>query len=141
MQHCQCYDNQYLFQSKDPMRFQLFMDDFPERIILGTTIESNRANEYSKAPSIYHRMNGLRTLSDCGYETMISIEPIIDFDLPEMIEIIKTAKPWFVSIGADSKRNYLPEPSKEKTETLISELSTFTNVKIKENLRRILNGY
>ena len=35
--------------------------------------------------------------------------------------------------------NNLPEPSKEKTLKLIKELNKFTEVKIKNNLNRILN--
>lgn len=46
--------------------------------------------------------------------------------------------PKFVSIGADSKKHNLPEPSKEKIEALIRELSLFTEVKIKDNLRRLM---
>jgi hypothetical protein len=34
---------------------------------------------------------------------MITIEPIIDFDLEEFTELIKLASPLFIAIGADSK--------------------------------------
>ena len=68
----------------------------------------------------------------------LSIEPIMDFDLEPFVQIIKNIKPKFVSIGADSKNHNLPEPSKEKIEVLIRELKKFTEVKIKDNLKRLL---
>jgi hypothetical protein len=69
---------------------------------------------------------------------MISIEPIMDFDLEELVVWIKNLKPEFVSIGADSQRNNLPEPSKEKIERLIEELKKFTEIKLKSNLKRLM---
>ena len=52
--------------------------------------------------------------------------------------MIAMCEPIFVSIGADSKRNNLPEPPAWKVERLIEELRKFTEVKVKENLNRIL---
>ena len=64
----------------------------------------------------------------------------MDFDLPELIEIIQHCKPVQVNIGADAspKRNKLPEPPKEKILELIAELEEFTTVVQKKNLRRLL---
>ena len=72
------------------------------------------------------------------YERMVSIEPLMDFDLDEFGVMIKTCKPKFVSIGADSKGHHLPEPPKEKIIELIKELKTFTEVREKPNLRRLM---
>jgi len=36
------------------------------------------------------------------------------------------------------KGNHLPEPSKDKIELLIDELSKFTKVKVKDNLKRLM---
>lgn len=68
----------------------------------------------------------------------LTIEPIMDFDLPEMVDLIKTANPLKVNIGADSKNNHLPEPSKEKLLALIDELKKFTVIDQKRNLSRLL---
>lgn len=68
----------------------------------------------------------------------VSIEPIMDFDLYEFLQIINICKPEMVEIGADSKNNGLPEPGKEKIEQFIYELQTITTVKMKDNLERIL---
>ncbi len=69
---------------------------------------------------------------------MVTIEPIMNFDLDIMIKWLKDIKPKWVNIGADSKGHNLPEPSKEKVESLIKELKKFTEVKIKPNLKRII---
>ncbi len=47
------------------------------------------------------------------HEVMVTIEPIMDFDLEPFVEMIKNTKPKFVNIGADSKGHNLPEPSSE----------------------------
>ena len=69
---------------------------------------------------------------------MVTIEPILNFDLKEFIEIIKWSDPVQVNIGADSKGHNLIEPSKKKILKLISELEKFTKVHLKENLNRLL---
>ena len=71
-------------------------------------------------------------------ERMVTIEPIIDFDLNIIVDWIKRIKPKWVNIGADSKGHKLPEPSKEKIEALIKELKKFTEVRIKPNLNRLI---
>ena len=44
----------------------------------------------------------------------------------------------FVSIGADSGKNNLPEPPSQKLKALIDELEKFTEVRVKKNLKRLL---
>ena len=68
------------------------------------------------------------------YRKMVSIEPILDFDLLTMVGWIKAVKPEFVSIGADSKGHHLPEPSTGKLQRLCDELRMITEVKVKSNL-------
>lgn len=69
---------------------------------------------------------------------LITIEPLFDFDLPELIELIKSCRPQQVNIGADSGRNNLPEPSSDKIEELFERLNQFTEVKLKANLTRLI---
>ena len=71
------------------------------------------------------------------FRTMVSIEPVLDFDLFDFVEFIQRISPDYVSIGADSKNKGLPEPSAEKIERLIIELEKFTEVRIKSNLARL----
>lgn len=136
LEYCRKYpDNTYLFQSKNPYRFYSF-SPYPNKVIWGTTIESNRDyKKISKAPKVFERFDAMRRNNE---RNMVSIEPIMDFDLNIFVDWIKEIEPEFVSIGADSKGSNLPEPSPEKINKLIIELKKFTEVRIKPNLKRLL---
>ena len=100
LQHCLKYPNTYLFQSKNPRRFLHFISEYedfiPRNVIWGTTIETNRdLQRISKAPSPYQRYSMMIWIKR---KTMISIEPIMDFDLNTMVEWIYSIHPLFVSI-------------------------------------------
>ncbi len=134
LEHCHRYSNRYLFQSKNPARFNAFL--FPENTTLGTTIETNRHFPLvSKAPYPFERMKAMVKIT---LPRMISIEPIMDFDFDVFVEWMHAIKPEFVSIGADSKGHKLPEPEPSKILDLIAELQGFTAVKIKDNLKRLV---
>jgi hypothetical protein len=90
-------------------------------------------------PLVNNRVDAMRAISE-QVNTFVTIEPVMDFDLPEFIELIKKANLIQVNIGADTGRNHLPEPSAEKVMALISELQKFTMVKKKNNLKRILGN-
>ena len=129
--------NTYLFQSKNTQNMYQLKSHFPRRIIIGTTAETNKnMDKISKAPSTYYRLDWLKRFD--GILKMISIEPIMDFDLDVFLNKIKEVKPSFVSIGADSKNHHLPEPPAGKIKELIRELQKFTEVKIKPNLERLM---
>ena len=72
-----------------------------------------------------------------GFRKMITIEPVIDFDVYPLVSLIERINPEFVNIGADSKGHNLPEPSWFKIEQLIKELNRFTKSISKENLERL----
>ncbi len=136
VRNCYAYDNKYLFQTKNPSRFNKFEYPKDMDVILGCTIETNRDYAFqSKAPMTYLRKVEMQNLSQ---PKMVSIEPIMDFDLAGMVRWIKDITPEFVSIGADSKGHSLPEPPAEKVKALIEELRAITTVKIKDNLKRLL---
>jgi DNA repair photolyase len=133
--------NRYLLQSKNPIRILDFIDKLPPDVFIGTTIETNRTEYYeSKAPSYTERAKALGLLSEKGLDTMVTIEPIFDFDLDELVELVMIANPGWINVGADSKGHDLPEPSKEKVTALITELQSKTKVELKQNLDRILEG-
>lgn len=136
LEYCNTFNNTWVFQSKNPMRMYNYMSFFPKKSILGTTIETNREGN-SLAPVPASRAEWMGALSR-SFKTYVTIEPIIDFDISELVKMIKLARPSFVNIGADSKRNKLPEPSKAKVEKLIDSLRKFTEVRLKDNLGRIL---
>jgi DNA repair photolyase len=136
--NCKNYEgNTYLFQTKAPQNFWSFSTDYPRNVIFGVTLETNRDTllAYSLAPNPKSRVSNMKEWF--MERKMISIEPIIDFDLNEFVNMIKEISPEFVSIGADSKNSNLPEPSKEKIEELIKELRNFTEVKLKYNLKKL----
>ena len=139
LKHCEAYPkNRYLFQSKNPWRFP----DPPFHIdcILGTTIESNKRHPFKgKAPNVHQRAAALSHFLGLGYETMVTVEPILDFNILPMIELITTCDPRWVNIGADSKGHHLPEPSGAKIKELIAALEgAGIEVKQKSNLKRLM---
>ncbi len=140
LDHCNKYPtNKYLFQSKNTARFLDFANDYPPTCVFGTTIETNREDYViSKAPSYYDRVLNLSIMGSNGYETIVTIEPIFDFDLEELVDLIVVADATWINIGADSKGHDLPEPSKDQIIELINELKSRTDVKLKDNLKRII---
>jgi len=71
-----CYqypDNTYLFQSKNPARFVTANSWFPDNMILGTTIESNRVYHQS-SPMPFKRVVEMEKLANAGFKTMVTIE-------------------------------------------------------------------
>lgn len=130
-------DNTYLFQSKNPKRFYNRHGTYPITYLIATTIETNRTYPavMKNAPTPMIRKTAMVNLIA---RKTVTIEPIMDFDLPVMIEWITEISPEFVSIGADSQRNHLPEPPPDKIRALIEELGKITQVKQKDNLKRLL---
>ncbi len=138
MEHCSKFDNTYLFQSKNPRYFDAIPIHGPDKFILCTTIETNRVY-----PDIMQNSpDPIERAIDFGKipieDKYITIEPIMDFDLRSLISMVRYCNPIQVNIGADSGGNNLPEPSAEKIRSLIDELSIFTTVKEKKNLKRLL---
>lgn len=138
--HCEKYDNTYFFQTKNPKAYSEYGAHIAalNKINLCITLETNRWHtdimQYSPDPVI----RAMKFSEIPIKEKYITIEPIMDFDMDMFIRYIKVNNPLQVNIGADSGRNNLPEPSKEKVLELISELEKFTIVHQKSNLKRIL---
>ena len=136
LDRCKEFTNDYLFQTKNPGRILFF--NLPESKIC-TTIESNfHYWQMGNSPSPYQRAKYMEILAERGFETYVTIEPIMDFNLPNMVDLIKMCAPYQVNIGADSGKNNLPEPTKENILALIEELEKFTKVVKKSNLTRLL---
>ena len=124
----------FLFLTKNPKRYWDFdwLKAFDaKRHILGATIETNRdTSQFSSAPFTQDRYVYMRDLD--FPRKMVSIEPIMDFDLDIFTSWIRGIKPEFVYIGYDNySGNNLPEPNLEKTQALIKALEGFTEVRIK----------
>ena len=96
-------------------------------------METNRDKGYDKishAPLPTDRLVAMRLLKD-DMRKMISIEPIMDFDLDYFVNEIKAIKPSFAYIGYDNYNYGLPEPPLSKTIELMKQLKKFTEVRTK----------
>lgn len=140
LEHCQKFDNKYLFQTKNPKRILNFK--LPKSVIC-TTIESDvfYSEIMANSPKPYDRAKYMKMLSDCGFETFVTIEPILDFNLDALVDLIKQCSPEQVNIGFNTSfKVQLPEPNENKVIELINELKTFTNVVLKSNAKRIIKN-
>lgn len=113
----------FLLQTKNPATFNRVK--WPRNVILGITLETNRdslALAVSKAPTPSQRMRDFLAVDHPV--KMVTIEPIMDFDLPIMLEWIDAIAPALVWMGYDSKKTCLVEPSMEKFREFHWELTT-----------------
>jgi DNA repair photolyase len=117
----------FLFLTKNPKRYKEFVHLCRENIVLGATIETNRVYDFSKAPPVTERAQVMAELD--WKRKYISIEPILDFDFEQLVQMIENVTPERVAIGYDNYDNRLPEPSLPKTKQLIEKLNTFTEVR------------
>ena len=138
LQHCLKFDNTYLFQSKNVINMVGSAVFMPRKRLICTTIETNRfyPDIMGNTPKPGKRADAL-SFSD-NIKKYVTIEPILDFDLAPLVDLIWMCKPEQVNIGADSGNNHLPEPPKEKILALIDELKKFTVIDQKRNLKRLL---
>lgn len=116
-------DKTFLLQSKNPATFQRVATSIPPNVILGTTIETNRdclVAQIAKAPPPSQRYHDL--LNIAHPTKMVTIEPVMDFDLGVMLDWILAIQPVMVWLGYDSKHSNLPEPPLEKVKQLYWEL-------------------
>jgi len=123
-------DRTFLIQSKNPSTFRNYR--FPENVLLGTTIETDRDELYqeiSSAPLPSQRYRAMMQLRHS--RKIVTIEPILDFDVEILEEWISKIGPETCYVGYDSKRNFLPEPELSKTRALMKKLKETTNVRAK----------
>jgi DNA repair photolyase len=139
LQHCREWPgNVYVFQTKNPLRTRDFKAMFPKDRIIGTTIETNREIPGSKAPIPYKRFEAMVSIEG---DKFVTIEPIMDFDVDVLAAWMKTIKPTFINIGADSKKSDLPEPSAEKILELVKRIQDARiEIRKKINLERLLDA-
>jgi hypothetical protein len=140
LDHCNEFNNRYLFQSKNPFGFyRLLAHPVKEKSVICTTMESDSfyPDFMGNTPHPIERSVAMQELSQ-HITTYVTIEPIMDFHLEHFVRAIKRCHPVQVNIGADTGRNHLLEPSKEKVLELIQALEEFTVVKQKSNLSRLL---
>jgi len=117
-----CPYKQYYFQSKRPEYFQQFIQYFPSNVILVTTLETNRDHGYatvSKAPMPSERYQQFLNLN--YPRKVVTIEPVMDFDLDVFTNWITNISPEYVWLGFNSRHRQvqLPEPSEQKLKALV----------------------
>lgn len=141
LDHCIKYPgSRYLFQTKNPARLTEFMDQLSIiNPVVCTTIETNRhyPEIMNQSPIIGERVRGMMEIP---FDRYVTIEPILDFDVDELVEIIRVIEPKQVNIGADSCGHKLPEPSIEKIHELVDRIKDFTVIENKRNLNRLSRG-
>ena len=139
LDYCNLFNNNYLFQSKDPSRFLEFISHpVMQKSVLCTTIETNvfYPDIVRNAPNTRKRAKAMQKLASLGMRTYVTCEPLIKFDLPKMVELIKMCSPVQVNIGKNSRQDItLPEPTKNEVQGLITELQKFTKVVVKSNAK------
>jgi hypothetical protein len=128
-----CPDKQYFFQSKRPAYFKPFLKDFPDNVILLTTLETNRDDGYrkiSKAPRPSKRYQQFKKLS--YPRKVVTIEPVMNFDVDVFLDWVVELDPEYVWLGYNSRPNqvFLPEPSIKKMRKFIDGLRE-NNIRIK----------
>lgn len=123
-------DRTFLIQSKDPKCFKGY--DFPENVILATTIETNQLgwrnnpSEYtsyrdiSQAPFPLERYQIMRELEHS--RLIITAEPILAFNVIILKNWIREIEPEAVYVGYDNHKTLLPEPPLTLTLRLIREI-------------------
>ncbi len=126
-------DKTYFFQSKKPKYFEQFLKDFPENVILLTTLETNRDEGYSEIAKAPLPSDRYQQLINLNYpRKVLTIEPVLDFDLEIFSRWILNLNPEYVWLGYNSrpKQVNLPEPSKDKLLELINIIHS-NGIKIK----------
>ncbi len=134
-------ENRYLLQTRNVSRMKNFVNEFPPRVLLGTTIDSDRQMYASCAPPPRIRKHHIQELREMGFPVMVSIEPVCEFNMRVMVEWLRDIQPEFVSIGADSQGALeeldVPEPSYGKVMQLRALIAPLTEVRLKSNLDRL----
>lgn len=147
---CKANENRYLMQTKNPLWMLNYLAERLDRnarqfdnFVFCTTLETNRDTKAisPNAPDTDERAMAMGMLCEIGLRTMVTIEPIIDFDTIPFIDMIMRCHPCQVNIGADSGHNNLLEPSALKIKSLIAGLEA-SGIKVvqKKNLKRILEA-
>lgn len=144
-QWCNNSNLSYVLQTKNLARlneFNYIFERFPNGVLrFGITLETNRdTSAISKAPLPHQRaIDFAKFTKETQYESFVTVEPIMDFDLIQFIEMIEQIKPNLVWIGADSRNCRLPEPDQDKLISFFYDVREIVgDVRLKKNLNRLL---
>lgn len=133
-------DNKFLLQTKNPSRFQDFieiLEEIKDKVILGTTIDTTWSTPWSKAPPTDSRAEHLKILKQLyGFKTFLSLEPLADFKDITLKRWINDIQPEAIEIGLENYTHFTTPPPERKITELINWLkeNEFEYI-LKENLR------
>ncbi len=127
-------DTLFFTETKQPSRYTEITHRLPDNVMISTTVETNRGDDYerreiSKAPNPKYRYLNFRAVD--WNKKHLSIEPIMDFDHFTMVQMVKDLDPEIVSIGYDNYNCGLPEPAPNKFWRLVDDLKEITEVEVK----------
>ena len=91
LEHTYKFDNQYLFQSKNPSRFIEMIEKYGiDNSVFCTTIETNRfiPEIMGNTPRQLERSVEMNEIYHSGYKTYVTIEPIMDFNLEGLLYFV-----------------------------------------------------
>lgn len=133
-------NNKFLLQTKNPDRFLEYnLDCVKDKIILGTTIETNRDTlSWSRAPKTFSRMYRLAEMKLEGYKTFLSMEPLADFDLPIIKTWLMSIQPEVIEIGLENYTHFTESPPENK---IIQLIEWIDRVGFEYVLKENLQGY
>ncbi len=111
----------FLLQSKDPRTFNRIK--FPDNVVLGITLETNRDEDYAKISNAPAPSQRYRDFLDVRHPIkMVTVEPVQEFDRDVLVEWISNINPSLIWLGYDSRKSHLPEPPLAKVQDLYWEL-------------------
>jgi hypothetical protein len=119
-------DKTYYLQSKRPVYFRQFLTELPPNVILLTTLETNRDAGYAAVSQAPPPTVRYRQFAELDYpRKVLTIEPLMDFDLPVLSWWIIKLWPEYVWLGLNSHPQTvaLPEPATEKVRRLMVHLA------------------
>jgi len=127
----------FLFMTKNPKRYLTLLPFIPKNAILGATIETTndeiiQTDKISVAPLPSERYQAMKTLD--WERKIVSIEPILDFELTTFVKWIQDINPFIVYVGYDNYCHKLREPTLQNTMNLIQKLPESSLV-IKKSIR------
>ena len=122
--------NKFLLQTKNTARLPKFLKNLLEvkdRVRLGTTLETTFPIDHvSKAIIPQHRAFYLAKMREYGFETFLSLEPLFNFKVKDMLYWIRAVNPVMIEIGFDNYERLhghkFEKPSHKLYEEFVAEL-------------------
>jgi len=137
-------NNKFLLMTKNPQRlmgWRPLLEEIKNKVIIGTTIETDGFTPWSDAPPTDQRIDALNLAKILGFSTFISMEPLSDFNLGRIVTWLLRVDPEAVELGLENYTHFTMPPPTEKILSLIEQLESLEiPYVLKDNLASIENG-